>query len=167
MPGTTGSGLVKEDQMSERDRDLSSDAIGRMIEIHGTAITIAPDSIATGAMAAIRFDRSIHKAGWYGCYQHMLQLARERLRRGLRHISPGRSGMFSDALQDRYPRQPRRKPDGSWHEPEYVLRNHLGEDDAWYNVGRLEQVSAAAARHARALRAETVERFGPRKDRVA
>lgn len=159
--------------MSKRDRDALSDAIGRMIDMHGTSITIAPDSIATGAMAVIRFDYGVHNAGWYGCYQHMLQLARERLRGRFdpeAHAEAylaGQSEMFGDALQDRYPKRPRRKADGSWHEPEYVLRGYLDEDDAWYNIDRLSHVSVAAARHRNALQAETVERFGPRKGQAA
>jgi hypothetical protein len=155
--------------MSKRDRDVLSDAIGRMIDRHGTSISIAPDSIATGAMAMIRFDYSLHNAGYYGCYQHMLQLARERLRgrfdpeaRAKAYLD-GQSELFGDALQDRYPRRPRRKDDGSWHEPEYVLREYLNEDDAWFNVDRLSHVSVASARHRDALRAETIQRFGPRR----
>jgi hypothetical protein len=159
--------------MSKRDRDTLSDAIGRMIDMHGTSITIAPDSIATGAMAVIRFDYAIHNAGWHGCYQHMLQLARERLRgrfdpeaRAQAFLS-GQLEMFGDALQDRYPRRPQRKSDGSWREPEYVLREYLEEDDAWFNDDRLSQISSAANRHRMALEAETTERFGPRKGRAA
>jgi len=155
--------------MSKKDRDALSDAIGRMIDMHGKSITIAPDSIATGAMAIIGFNYTTHNAGWYGCYQHMLQLARERLRgrfdpaaRAQAFLS-GQLEMFGDALQDRYPRRPRRKSDGSWHEPEYVLREYLEEDDAWFNVDRLAHVSVAASRHHDALEAETVNRFGPRR----
>lgn len=156
--------------MSKRDRDALSDAIARMIDINKAATSIAPDTIAAGAMKIIRFNYALHNAGYYGCYQHMLQLARERLRgkydpeAQARAYQAGQSELFGDTLQDRYPRRPRRNPDGSWAEPEYILRDNLSEADRWFNVDRLQHVSAAAAKHCDALTAETVRLFGPRKD---
>lgn len=154
----------------KRDRDALSDAIGRMIDINKNSVSIAPDWIAKGAMEIIRFDYGVHPAGWYGCYQHMLQMSRERLRgrfdpeeRARLYIS-GQSEMFGDTLQERYPRAPRREPDGEWADPEYVQRDHLTEDDRWHNVDRLRHVSVATARHCDALEAETEHLFGPRKD---
>jgi hypothetical protein len=124
-------------------------------------------------MEIIKFRYTLHNAGWYGCYQHMLQLARGQLRgrfdpeaRAEAYIS-GQSELFDDALQDRYPRRPRRDRNGVWSEPEYVLREHLAEDDCWFNIDRLEHTAVALTRHQRALREETVERFGPRKGRAA
>ena len=159
--------------MSKKDRDALSDAIGRMIDIQKQAVTVAPDSIATGAMEIIKFRYAIHNSGWYGCYQHMLQLARDRLRgqfdpeaRAQAYVS-GQSELFDDALQDRYPRRPRREPDGKWAEPEYVLRDQLSEDDCWFNIDRLEHTAGALTRHRNALREETILRFGPRKGRAA
>jgi len=155
--------------MSKRDRDTLTDAVSRVIDLHGTALSIAPDSIATGAMAAIGFHYATHNAGWYGCYQHMLQLARERLRGKFdpearaTAYAEAQSELFDETLQDRYPLRPRRNADGSWKQPEYVLREVLGEDDRWFNIDRLAHISAAASKHHDALRAETVERFGPRK----
>jgi len=156
--------------MSKRDRDALTDAVSRMIDAHGTSITIAPDSIATGVMTIIRFDYATHNSGWYGCYQHVLQLARERLRGKFdpearaKLFLDGQIDLFDDTLQDRYPRRPRRKSDGSWHEAEYILRDHLEEDDAWFNVDRLSQISKAANKHRMALEADTIKRFGPRKE---
>lgn len=159
--------------MSKKDRDVLSDAIGRVIDIQKNAGTVAPDSIASAAMEIIKFRYVLHNAGWYGCYQHMLQLARDRLRgqfdpeaRAAAYVA-GQSELFDDALQDRYPRAPRRRPDGNWAEPEYVLRDQLGEDDRWFNIDRLEHVAGALTRHHRALREETIQRFGPRKGRAA
>ena len=155
--------------MSKRDRDALSDAIGRVIDIHHLAVSVAPDDIATAAMRIIGFDYATHNAGWYGCRMHLLQLARERLRgrfdpaaRAEAYAS-GQSEMFGDALQDRYPRQRKRDASGEWCEPEYVLRAYLTEADAWFNIDRLGHVSNAAARHKDALEAETLRRFGPRK----
>ena len=159
--------------MNKRDRDALSDAIGRVIDIQKTAPSVAPDSIAAGAMEIIKFRYALHNAGWYGCYQHMLQLARDRLRgrfdpeaRAAAYVA-GQIELFDDALQDRYPRAPRRAPDGSFAEPEYVLRDQLSEDDCWFNIDRLEHTAGALMRHRNAFRAETVKRFGPRKGRAA
>jgi hypothetical protein len=155
--------------MSKKDRDALSDAVARMIDITREEASVAPDSIASGAMELIKFRYVLHNAGWYGCYQHMLVLARGQLRgrfdpeaRAAVYLA-GQSELFDDALQDRYPRAPRRGTDGSVAEPEYVLRDHLSEDDRWFNIDRLEHVAGALTRHHRALRQETVERFGPRK----
>jgi hypothetical protein len=166
--------MAGEDKaVSKKDRDVLSDAVARMIDITREEASVAPDSIASGAMEVIKFRYDLHNAGWYGCYQHMLQLARDRLRgrfdpeaRAAIYLA-GQSELFDDALQDRYPRAPRREPDGSWAEPEYVLRNYLSEDDCWFNIDRMEHVAGALTRHHRALREETVERFGPRKGRAA
>jgi hypothetical protein len=159
--------------MSKKDRDALSDAVAHMIDITREKASVAPDSIASGAMEVIKFRYTQHNAGWYGCYQHVLQLARGQLRgrfdpeaRAAAYVA-GQSELFDDALQDRYPKAPRRQADGSLAEPEYVLRDHLGEDDRWFNIDRMEHVAGALTRHHRALRQETVERFGPRKDRAA
>lgn len=155
--------------MSKRDRDALGEAIARAIELHGTSISIAPDSIATAAMAVIRFGYALHNAGWYGCYQHMLQLTRERLRGRFdpearaKAYAEGQTELFSDALQDRYPIAPKRRADGSWQEPEYVLLDYLSEYDSWFNVDRLAHIAVAASKHRDALRERTVERFGPRR----
>lgn len=155
--------------MSKRDRDALSDAIARMIDIQQNAVSVAPDSIATGAMEIIKFRYALHNAGWYGCYMHMLQLARERLRgrfdpkaRAEAYVS-GQIELFDDALQDRYPRAPRREADGTWAEPEYMLRLELPADDCWYNIDRLDHTAGALLRHRDAFRTETLKRFGPRK----
>jgi hypothetical protein len=159
--------------MSKRDRDALSDAVGRMVDVTKDAISVSPDSVASGAMQILRFDYGLHNAGWYGCYQHLLELARARLRgrfdpaaRAKLYLD-GQSDLFGDALQDRYPRRPRREFDGSWADPEYVLREHLSEADRWFNIDRLDHVSGATRRHRNALEAETVELFGPRRDRPA
>lgn len=157
----------------KKDRDALSDAVANEVESSKGSVSVSPDKIAAGAMRFIRFDYGTHNAGWYGCYQHMLQLARERLRgrydtaAQAKAYTEGQSDMFGDTLQDRYPRQPKRLPGGAWAEPEYILREHLGEDDRWFNIDRLRHVSVAAARHRNALEAETVRLFGPRKDRAA
>jgi hypothetical protein len=157
--------------MSKKDRDVLSDAISRMIDINSGSVSIAPDTIADGAMKIIGADYDNNNALWYAGYQHMLQLARAQLRG--RFDQAGQSdGLylaeqiemgFGDALQDRYPKLRLRTPDGTYEEPQYVLRGYLSEDDCWHNIDRLDHRSIATTRHSRALRAETIARFGPRK----
>lgn len=155
--------------MSKRDRDTLSKAVADVIDIQKNAVSVAPDSIASAAMEVIKFRYALHNAGWYGCYQHMLQLARGHLRgrfdpeaRAEAYVS-GQSELFDDALQDRYPRRPRRDRNGKWAEPEYVLREHLSEEDGWFNVDRLAHTAGALTRHHHALHEEMVQRFGPRR----
>jgi hypothetical protein len=154
--------------MSKRDRDILGDAVARVIEINHLTVSIGPDFIAGSVMETIGFAYAMHNAGWYGCYQHVLQLSREQLRgkhdpRAMAAaVTNGQTDFFPETLQDRYPRKRRRLEDGSWAEPEYVLRDHLSAEDRWDNIDRLYQVSGATARHGRALEAETVKLFGPR-----
>lgn len=155
--------------MSKKDRDELGDAIGRVIDINRHTVSIEPDFVAQTAMQTIRFDYALHNAGWYGCYQHMLQLARERLRgkfdlRAVADAAIAGEDLFPETLQDRYPRKPHRDKDGEWAEPVYVLRSHLSAEDRWYNIDRLDHISVAAARHKDALEAETVAQFGPRRE---
>lgn len=56
--------------------------------------------------------------------------------------------MFSDLLQDRYPRSRRRSE-----EPVYVLREFMSTEDVLFNVHRMEAVGGRLLRHARALQA--------------
>jgi len=65
-------------------------------------------------------------------------------------------------LKTRYP-----TPAKSEDEVEYVLRDHLSEDDRWFNIDRMRRAADALLRHADALRNETVEKFGPRKEKAA
>jgi hypothetical protein len=158
--------------MSKRDRDVLGDAVGQVIDINRTAISLQPDFVARHAMETIRFPYGLHNAGWYGCYQHILQLARERLRgkydvtAKAAAVISGQADFFPETLQERYPRKPYRDPEGSWAEPEYILRAHLSAEDRWHNIDRLSHVSTAAARHKDALEAETVAQFGPRPRRA-
>jgi hypothetical protein len=62
-------------------------------------------------------------------------------------------------LKTRYP-----TPAKSEDDVEYVLREHLSENDRWFNIVRMRNTAAALVRHADALEAETVTKFGPRKD---
>jgi hypothetical protein len=156
--------------MSKRDADALSDAVEEMIGINKASVSIAPDHIARGALDIIGFAYATHNAGWYGCYQHLLQLTRERLRGKFdpkaraQAFLDGQLEIFGDTLQDRYPRKRVRDAwTGAWSEPEYVLRDRLSEEDRWANIDRLDQVARGSTKHSEALRAETIGLYGPRK----
>jgi len=144
------------------------DAVRRMYEINRFVVAIDPEFLANGAMEIIQFDRSVHQLGWVGCNLHLRQVARAFCRRNFDAAASAASGdtvngdLFPDTLQDRYPRQSQKGK-----EPMYVLREHLSEDDRWYNIDRLLSVADALQRHAQALQIETEATFGPRKDRAA
>lgn len=148
--------------------DILADAVRQMYEINRLTVSIDPEFLANGAMEIIRFDKSLHPIGWVGCNLHCRQLARAFCRRNFDAAASALSGeavngeLFPDALQERYPRQPQKGKD-----PYYTLRDHLSEDDRWYNIDRLRAAAFALQKHANALETETKATFGPRKDRAA
>ena len=147
--------------------DALADAVRRMYEINHLVISIDPEFLANGAMEIIRFDKSLHPVGWFGCNLHCRQLARAFCRRNFDTAAAALAGevngdLFPETLQERYPKRPQKGKD-----PMYVLRAHLGEDDRWYNIDRLRSAALALQKHARALEIETEETFGPRKDHAA
>lgn len=148
--------------------DALADAVRRMYEINRFVVAIDPEFLANGAMEIIRFDKALHPVGWVGCNLHCRQLARAFCRRNFDTAAAALAGevvngdLFPDTLQDRYPRQPQKGK-----EPEYVLRDHLSEDDRWFNIDRLRSAAGALQRHARALESETLATFGPRKGKAA
>ena len=148
--------------------DILANAVRQMYEINRNVVAIDPEFLANGAMDIIQFDKSLHPVGWVGCNLHCRQIARGFCRRNFDPAAAALSGevvngeLFSDVLQERYPRQPQKG-----REPEYVLRDHLREDDCWYNIDRLRSAASALQKHSNALETETKARFGPRKDRAA
>jgi len=142
-------------------------AIRRVYDINRNVVSISPEFLANGAMDIIKFDKSIHSTGWVGCNLHLRQIARAFCRRNFEPVDIAEAGiingdLFLDDLQDRYPKQIQKGQ-----EPEYVLRDHLGEIDRWFNIDRMRAAAGALLRHADALRNETVEKFGPRKEKAA
>jgi len=148
--------------------DILADAVRRMYEINHFVVSIDPEFLANGAMEIISFDKETHPVGWVGCNLHCRQLARAFCRRNFDTAAAAIAGeavngeLFPETLQDRYPRQPRKDK-----EPVYVLRDHLSEEDRWYNIDRLRSAASALLKHARALEIETLATFGPRKDQAA
>ena len=64
--------------------------------------------------------------------------------------------MFPETLQKRYPRQ---QSDNSV-EPEYILLEFMSDSDIDYNVARLRKEAVAKLRHADALEAYRLRKFG-------
>lgn len=143
-------------------------AVRRVYDINHRVVSINPEFLADAAMDIIGFDKSIHRLGWLGCNLHLRQVARAFCRRNFdpaamaTEFAAGTRDMFDDTLQDRYPRRTQKG-----REPEYVLRDHLSEDDRWFNIDRMRGTARALQRHSDALEGETVEVFGPRKDTAA
>jgi hypothetical protein len=142
-------------------------AVRRVYDINRLKVSINPEFLANGAMDIIGFDKSIHPTGWVGCNLHLRQVARAFCRRNFEPVEIAEAtavngDLFSDDLQDRYPKHTQKGQ-----EPEYVLRDHLGEHDRWFNIDRMRGAAGALLRHADALQTETVKTFGPRKDKAA
>ena len=143
------------------------DAVRRAYEINHRVIAIDPEFIANGAMEIIRFSKSLHPVGWVGCNLHCRQLARAFCRRNFDPTDDAerralQGEIFGDTLQDRYPRKR-----GPGEDPEYVLRDHLTEDDRWTQIERMRKQSRALQRHSDALETETRQLFGPPRGRAA
>jgi len=147
-------------------------AVRRVYDNNRDIVSIRPEFLADLAMDLIGFDKSIHPVGWVGCNLHLRQVARAFCRRNFlpeeralaaaARAGAAIPGLFDDDLQDRYPRRTQTEQ-----EPEYVLREHLSEDDRWFNIDRMRSAAGALLGHADALQTETVETFGPRKDKAA
>jgi hypothetical protein len=119
---------------------------------------ISPSWLATEAMAAIYFPRQLHDLGYDGCHLQFRQIARSFCRQ---HFDPEvvvENDLFPETLQQRYPQQ---QTDGS-QEPVYVLLDLLSQEDILFNVERLRKEASAKLRHADALDAWRLRKFGRR-----
>lgn len=145
------------------DAKTLTEAVERMIDLNAQVPAIGAEFIARGAMGIIGFAYELHHAGWYGCEQHLRQLARSALRgrfdpaERAKAIVAGdvQEDLFPETLQERYPRAHHNGDDF-----EYVKRTHLSEGDYVYNVARMRRVATSLQRHANTLEAEQFEKFG-------
>ena len=159
--------------MSKRDQVALTDAIQQMYDINKNVVSIDPEFLADGAMDIIGFvylkapetrEEYSHNAVWYGCNQHLRQMARAYCRGKFdpavkaAAAAMGQGELIGEVLQDRYPVKTRKGQ-----EPTYVLRDHLSEIDRWFNIDRMEGTARALVKHRNALETETVTLFGPRK----
>lgn len=127
----------------------------RVIDGQGDKPEVSPAWIATHVMCAIEFRPALHHLGYAGCHLQIRQVARQELRK--RHDPPakikdaletGQDELFSDVLQDRYPRRT-----VAGEEPVYVLRELMTDEDVDYNERRMRSGGMALLRHADNLRA--------------
>jgi hypothetical protein len=135
-------------------QDELSQAVSMAYDRRRTETKVSPTAIATEAMKIIRFPADLHPLGYVGCHLHLRQVARGFCRRQFDPLvnddpDDGRQAfLFEGTLQERYPTMRRQEDD----EPEYVLRDHMTDEDIEYNAARLEARGNALLRHAQALR---------------
>jgi hypothetical protein len=119
---------------------------------------ISPSWLALEAMNEISFPVVLHELGWIGCNLQFRQIARSFCRQ---HFDPEvvvENDLFPETLQQRYPLK---QTDGS-QEPVYVLLDLLSQEDILFNVERLRKEASAKLRHADALDAWRMRKFGRR-----
>jgi hypothetical protein len=130
-------------------------AVERAYLAHTGRPTISPSWLATEAMIAIGFPRSLHPLGYLGCHLQMRQIARGFCRQHFEPEETVEDDLFPDTLQQRYP-----SVKGAGGEPIYVVLDAMSDDDVAYNVARLRKEARAKLRHADALEAWGRRKFG-------
>jgi hypothetical protein len=130
--------------------------IGKLCDDYKHRPSINPGWIATEAMVAIEFPRSLHPVGYIGCHLQFRQIARSVLRRTFDPVETEQNDLFPETLQDRYPAAPKSADS----EPQYVLLEHMTTADVRYNVARLRKEAEAKLKHADALEVWMHNKFG-------
>lgn len=138
------------------DSTLLYETISRVYGGHTDRPSINPAWLATETMVAIGFPREMHPLGYLGCHLQLRQMARHFCRKHFDPTEVTDNDLFPETLQQRYP-QP---PNNADADPEYVLLDLLGEDDVHFNVARLRKEARAKLRHADALEAWGLRKFG-------
>jgi hypothetical protein len=134
---------MKKEKPKTETGDLV-EVIVKIYEKHDTEIRISPAWLATAAMRTLDRRRQSPPLVYKGCHLQLRQLARAVCRTRFEQESDTHE-MFPD-LQRRYPTK--RDEDA---EPQYVLLEHLTEDDVNYNYGRLYSEAQGKMKHADAL----------------
>jgi hypothetical protein len=136
--------------MTHEESQLA-DIVARIIDIRRGQVRIYPSWIATEALREIDpTNRSIELVR-LGCHLQLRQIARAQCRKLFEDSEDDDEPRFSgfEGLQWRYP-SARSKGET---EPEYVLRDHMTNNDVKYNVARLRREGRAKLAHADALEA--------------
>lgn len=128
---------------------------------HSRKTVISPAWIATECMVKIGFKQRDNPLGYLGCHLQFRQIARGICGRNYENPpeEAGQGDLHPETLQSRYPRK--RNTDAKDTEPEYILRDHMSDEDIEYNVARLRSEGAAKLRHA-----DTLEAWGRSRKRA-
>lgn len=128
-----------------------AEVVARIIDIRRGQLRINPSWIATEALREIDPAAQSIELVRIGCHLHLRQIARAQCRKLFEDSEDDDEPRFSgfEGLQWRYPTMRSKGAD----EPEYVLRDHMSDDDVSYNVSRLRSEARAKLAHADALEA--------------
>lgn len=128
--------------------------VSEVYERRGDEVRVSPAWLATEAMQQLDPDRTAPAMVWAAAHLHLRQVAREICRERFEgEAADGDAGaaeqheLFPD-LQRRYP-----AAHSTGSEPDYVLLEHLRDEDVAFNVRRLRSEGEAKVRHADALAA--------------
>lgn len=133
-----------------------NEAIRHVYEKNINKGSISPSWMATQAMNEIGFPRELHEIGYSGCHLQFRQIARSFCRKHFEPEETVENDLFGDTLQERYPL----RQTEDMQEPAYVLLDLLPRQDLLYNVERLRKEARAKLRHADALEAWLLRKFG-------
>ena len=126
--------------------------VERVYELRRSQVRVSPSWLATEVMQMLDPERSSHPIEYAMAHLQFRQLARAAFAgRWEKPASGSRTeqhDLFPD-LQTRYPIGNR----SEGQEPEYVLLEHMTEDDVAFNVARLRSEARAKMAHADALEA--------------
>ena len=128
--------------------------VSRIIDTRRAESRISPSWVATEAMSELDGGHISPPLVYLGCHLELRQIARGVLRTWFGDEATSDDGqprqheLFPD-LQWRYPTARSARND----EPEYVLLDDMGEDDANFSIARLRSKAFAKMRHADALEA--------------
>jgi len=134
-----------------REESQLAEIVARIIDIRRGQVRINPSWIATEALKEIDpSSRSVDLVR-LGCHLQLRQIARAECRTLFEDTEDVDEPRFSgfEGLQWRYPTARSKRKD----EPEYVLRDHMSDDDINYNVARLRREGRAKLAHADTLEA--------------
>jgi len=125
-----------------------AEIIARLIDARDGQIKISPAWIATEAMKELDPERVSPMLVYAGCHLELRQMARQHLRQKYHPDTDDKEPeLFDGLLQPRYPTARSARAD----EPEYILLDHLSDQDISYNVARLRAEARAKLKHADAL----------------
>lgn len=143
--------------MYTEGKELADLVLG-VIERHRDEVRVSPSWVANEVMEHLDPERVSVELVYAGCHLELRQIARGLLRGKFdppgAPIEEEQHDLFPE-LQKRYP-VPRKRGE----EPVYVLLEHLTPPEAAFNVSRLRGEAGAKLRHADALEAYMLERFG-------